>query len=252
MPVHLHGSTRSTAAAAVGMSLRRCAEVWKLGTVGYSEALKLQQKLLAERKAGKIADTVLSLQHPPTFTLGKRRTYHNLLLPEADLNSIGAELHLTERGGDVTFHGPHQAVLYPIVSLREIGYGARRYVESLQAAMVRLAALYGVQARAGAAEEVGVWVEDRKIGAVGVRISGGFTCHGLAFNIDPDLSFFRHIVPCGISDKDVTTLRREAAVSLPADEVIQEQLTGCLVEALGYDEVIWREKSEDLLQHLRH
>ncbi|CAA6668835.1 unnamed protein product [Spirodela intermedia] len=216
------------------MSLRRCADVWKLGTVGYSESLKLQQKLLAERKSGKIADTVLSLQHPPTFTLGKRRTYHNLLLPEADLNSIGAELHVTERGGDITFHGPHQAVLYPIVSLREIGYGARRYVESLQAAMVRLAALYGVKARAGAAEEVGVWVENRKIGAVGVRISGG------------------HIVPCGISDKEVTSLKREAAVSLPADEVIQEQLAGCLVEALGYDEVLWREESEDLLKRLRH
>ena len=224
------------------MSVRRCAEVWKLGRVGYSEALKFQEKLLLERKAGDIPDTVLSLQHPPTFTLGKRRTFHNLLVSEAELRAIGAELHVTERGGDVTFHGPGQAVLYPIVSLREKGLGARRYVEALEASMIRVAAIYGVRARAGGSGEIGVWVGDRKIGAVGVRVSGGVTCHGLAFNVDPDLGFFGHIVPCGIADKEVTSLRKEAAGSLPAEEVVQEQLARCLVEALAYDEVVWKDK----------
>ncbi|CAL5422444.1 unnamed protein product [Camellia sinensis] len=164
-----------------------------LGTINYLEALKLQDKLVSDRKTHKISDTILSLQHPPTYTLGKQRTDHNLLVPEPDLKNIGAELHYTQRGEDITFHGPHQAILYPIRSLWDIGLGARKYVG------------------------------DRKIGAIGVRISSGITSHGLAFNIDPNLSYFKHIVPCGIADKDVTSLRRETDKVLPAEDVIHEQ-----------------------------
>ncbi|KAG0487850.1 hypothetical protein HPP92_006661 [Vanilla planifolia] len=151
------------------MSVSRKLQVWKLGIVDYSAALKLQEKLRTDRKAGMVTDTILSLQHPPTYTLGKRRTYHNLLVTESDLKTMGAELHFTERGGDITFHGPRQAVIYPIVSLRDIGFGARKYVESLELAMVQLASLYGVIAQPGIKGETGAWVGDRKIGAIGVK-----------------------------------------------------------------------------------
>ncbi|XP_020583561.1 octanoyltransferase isoform X2 [Phalaenopsis equestris] len=230
------------------MSLQRKLQVWKMGIVNYLDALQLQQKLCSDRKTGKIPDTILSLQHPPTYTLGKRRTSHNLLVPEADLKNIGAELHYTERGGDITFHGPRQAVVYPIISLRDIGLGARKYVETLELAMIELASLYGVIARPGGKCETGVWVGDEKIGAIGVKISLGITCHGLAFNIDPDLNYFNHIVPCGILDKGVTSLRRETRLDLPADEVIQKELIQCLARLLRYDAIEWREDESYLFE----
>ncbi|XP_034687631.1 octanoyltransferase LIP2, mitochondrial isoform X1 [Vitis riparia] len=223
------------------MRVPRSLEVWKMGTVNYLDALKLQDKLVSRRKTHKISDTVLSLQHPPTYTLGKRRTDHNLLVPESDLKTIGAELHYTQRGGDITFHGPHQAILYPIISLRDIGLGARNYVEKLELTMIELASLYGVKARAGGVGETGVWVGERKIGAIGVRISSGITSHGLAFNIDPDLNYFKHIVPCGIADKEVTSLRRETDLVLPTEEVIHEQLISCFARLFGFSDLIWKE-----------
>ncbi|XP_031121677.1 octanoyltransferase LIP2, mitochondrial [Ipomoea triloba] len=222
------------------MRVPRILEVWKLGTVNYLEALKLQEKLTADRKSLKITDTLLSLQHPPTYTLGKRRTDHNLLVPESELEAMGAELHYTQRGGDITFHGPHQAILYPIISLRDIGLGARKYVENLELTMIELASKYGVKAQAGRTGETGVWVGERKIGAIGVRISSGITSHGLAFNINPDLSYFKNIVPCGIADKEVTSLKREATVELPGEDVIQEELISCFIRLFGYNDIVWK------------
>lgn len=205
-----------------------------MGIVNYRDALNLQEKLVTARKASIIPDTLLSLQHPPTYTLGKRRTDHNLLIPESDLHNLGAELHYTERGGDITFHGPNQAILYPIISLRDVGFGARKYVEKLELTMIEMACLYGVKARAGEKGETGVWVGNRKIGAIGVRISSGVTSHGLAFNVDPDLRYFKHIVPCGIADKDVTSLRKEIEEVLPSEEVVEQQLISCFVKLFGY------------------
>ncbi|XP_057539066.1 octanoyltransferase LIP2, mitochondrial-like [Amaranthus tricolor] len=220
------------------MGARRCLEVWKMGTVSYLNALKLQEKLVSDRKGQKIKDTLLSLQHPPTYTLGKRKTAHNLLVPETELKNMGAELHYTQRGGDITYHGPHQAILYPIVSLRDIGVGARNYVEKLEQTMIELASIYGVQARPGEKGETGVWVEDRKIGAIGVHIQSGITSHGLAFNIDPDMNYFTHIVPCGISDKAVTSLKRETVLELPTEDVIQDQLIDCFAKQFGFSLVL--------------
>ncbi|KAJ4764374.1 Octanoyltransferase [Rhynchospora pubera] len=216
------------------MTVQRTLEVWKLGLVKYLDALKLQEKLMSDRKIGKVSDLVLSLQHHPTYTLGKRKTYHNLLIPESDLKSLGAELHYTERGGDITFHGPRQAVLYPIFSLREIGFGARKYVEGLESVMIEVASMHGVKARPGDKGETGVWVRDKKIGAIGVRISSGITCHGLAFNIDPDLGWYENIVPCGLEGKGVTSLKREVPGELPSDDVIHHQLIQCLARTFQF------------------
>ncbi|KAL3530999.1 hypothetical protein ACH5RR_010321 [Cinchona calisaya] len=179
----------------------RSLEVWRMGVVNYLEALKLQDKLVSDRKAGKITDTLLSLQHPPTYTLGKRRTVHNLLVSELQLKSMGTERHYTQSG----------------------------------------ASLYGVKVRAGESGETGVWVGERKIGAIGFRISSGITSHGLAFNIDPDLSYFEHIVPCGSADKEVTSLNKEVDINLPTEEVIHEQLVSCFERLFGNTNVIWRE-----------
>ncbi|CAN1158010.1 Octanoyltransferase LIP2, mitochondrial [Linum perenne] len=223
------------------MRLARSLHVWKMGTVNYLESLKLQEKLVSERKAHKISDTLLCVQHPPTYTLGKRRTEHNLLISDSELRNLGAQLHYTERGGDITYHGPGQVVLYPIVSLREIGLGARKYVEKLELTMIELASLYGVKASAGQQGETGVWVGDGKIGAIGVRISNGITSHGLAFNIDPDLNYFNHIVPCGIVDKQVTSLRKETCILLPAEEVVHDQLISCFAGLFGFSDLTWKE-----------
>ncbi|WOK95244.1 octanoyltransferase [Canna indica] len=223
------------------MKLQRTLRACKFGIVNYFDALNLQERLVSDRKAGNILDTVLSLQHPPTYTLGKRRTDHNLLVSESDLKAMGAELHYTERGGVITFHGPRQAILYPIVSLREIGIGARKYVEGLESVMIEVTSLYGVNVHPGKAGETGVWVGDRKIGAIGVRISSGITSHGLAFNINPDLNYFKHIVPCGILDKGVTSLRTETKMELPEDEVIHEQLIKPFAKIFQFGDIQWKQ-----------
>ncbi|KAL2942013.1 Octanoyltransferase LIP2 mitochondrial [Bienertia sinuspersici] len=210
------------------MRVGRCLEVWKMGTVNYLNALKLQEKLIPFFPC----NTHL---HTPSENV---KTDHNLLVSEPDLKNLGAELYYTQRGGDITFHGPHQAILYPIISLPDIGVGARSYVEKLEQTMIDLASIYGVQARPGHKGETGVWVGDRKIGAIGVRIQHGITSHGLAFNIDPDMKYFDHIVPCGILDKEVTSLRRETNLELPNDEVIQEQLISCFAKLFGFSSVL--------------
>ncbi|KAK7390981.1 hypothetical protein VNO78_19241 [Psophocarpus tetragonolobus] len=227
-----------------GMGGLRNLEVWKLGVVNYLDALKLQEKLVLGRKLHRRCDTLLSLQHPPTYTVGKRQSVHNLLISKSELETIGAQFHYTQRGGDITFHGPHQAILYPIISLRHMGLGARSFVEKIELTMIQLAAMYGVKACPGQSGETGVWVGERKIGAIGVRICSGITSHGMAFNIDPDLSYFRHIVPCGIADKEVTSLRRETDFVLPEDNIIQEQLVSCFATVFGYSDLIWKEDSD--------
>lgn len=222
---------------------RKVLEVWRMGLVKYGEATDMQNKLVEQRRLGSIPDTLISLQHPPTFTVGKRHTVQNIISPLEVIQSTGAEVHFTERGGDVTFHGPHQAVLYPIISLRESKLGARRYVEGLEDTMIKLAALYKVDARGRLPRETGVWVENRKIGAIGVRISGGgITSHGLALNINPDLSFYSHIIPCGIPDKQVSSLCKESPLELPDEDIVTQQLINTFVEVFSYDEVIWKDK----------
>jgi lipoyl(octanoyl) transferase len=137
------------------------------------------------------------------YTVGKRCTTHNLIAGPEALRALGAELHVTQRGGDVTFHGPGQLVGYPIVHVRRLGCGARAYVEGLEDALCAAAADFGVAAVGRMPGAPGVWVAggERKLGAVGVRISSGVASHGFALNVSTDLSYFRHIVPCGIKDK---------------------------------------------------
>ena len=195
--------------------------VRRLGLVPYNEALDLQKSLVEDRRAGRIPDTLLLLEHPHVITLGVKLAdarAHVVAAPET-LADREVEVIETGRGGDVTYHGPGQLVAYPILDLKPDRQDVHRYVRDLEAVMIRLCADYGV-----AADRItgfsGTWVGDRKIGAIGVRISRWITSHGLAFNVSSDLSYFDLIVPCGISDKGVTSLSREVGRTVTVAEVV--------------------------------
>ena len=181
-------------------------DIRRLGVVAYAEALDLQQTLVEERRAGRIPDTLLLLQHPHAVTLGVRTGgAANVVATPERLAELGVTLVQTGRGGDVTYHGPGQIVGYPILDLRPDRQDVHRYVRDLEEVMIRVCADLGVRA-ARVNGLTGAWVDGAKIGAIGVRISRWITSHGFAFNVTTDLDYFRLIVPCGIRDRGVTSL----------------------------------------------
>jgi lipoyl(octanoyl) transferase len=198
--------------------MQRELTVYRLGTVAYAEALALQERLVEARTAGDIGDVLLLLEHPKVLTLGRRANRDNVLVTEEALKGQGYELFETGRGGDVTFHGPGQLVGYPIVSLAPDRQDVRRYVADLEATMIQVCARYGVEAGRVAGLN-GTWVGERKIGAVGVRISRWVTMHGFALNVNTNLQDFGVIVACGIRDRGVTSLAEELGHQLPIDAV---------------------------------
>ncbi|PRW44247.1 Octanoyltransferase [Chlorella sorokiniana] len=163
------------------------------------------------RRRDEIPDTLLQLEHSPVYTIGKRGSAADFRTAADALAAHGAEIVTIPRGGETTYHGPGQLVVYPIVSLRLLGVGARAYVEGLEDVLVRTLGRYGIAARGRVPGKTGVWVGERKIGAIGVRISQGVTSHGVALNVSTDLSAFQHIVPCGTPDKEVTSIHRQLA-----------------------------------------
>lgn len=193
-------------------------ETQYLGLMSYSEAHELQKRLVDQRKEGEIADTLLFVEHPPTITLGRGAKPKNILFSEAELTKLGVEVHETGRGGDVTYHGPGQLVAYPIFDLKPDRQDVRKYVSNLEEVMIRTCAEFGLNARRIAGCN-GCWIEDRKIGAVGVRISRWVTMHGLAFNVTTDMRHFEYIIPCGITDKGVTSLQAELEQDVPLTQV---------------------------------
>jgi len=195
-------------------------EVRRLGLVRYGEALALQRALVEERRAGRVPDLLLLLQHPPVITLGVRGDggRSHIVASAERLAELGVEISETGRGGDVTYHGPGQIVGYPIVDLRPDRCDVHRYVRNVEDVMIRACADYGVDARR-IDGLTGAWVGDRKIGAIGVRISRWITSHGFAFNVNTDLDSFDLIVPCGIADRGVTSLERLLGRRLPIGEV---------------------------------
>ena len=180
--------------------------VRRLGLVPYADGLELQRRLVEERKADRIPDTLLLLQHPHVLTIGVKKDGRSHILASPDrLTSLGVDVFETGRGGDVTYHGPGQLVGYPIVDLNPDRRDVHRYVRDLEEVMIRVCADYGLEA--GRVKGFsGAWIGDEKIGAIGVRISRWITSHGFAFNVATDVDFFNLIVPCGIADKGVTSL----------------------------------------------
>ncbi|HET7102436.1 MAG TPA: lipoyl(octanoyl) transferase LipB [Terriglobia bacterium] len=177
------------------------------GVVGYEESLLLQHERVAARKAGDIADTLILLEHPPVYTLGRNANPENVLFSPERLRRLGAEAFETDRGGDVTFHGPGQMVGYPILDLTRHRRDLAWYMHSLEEVFIRVAGEFGIQAGRTAGAR-GVWVGNDKLVAMGVHVSRWVTSHGFAFNVNTDLRFFDWIVPCGLHGKGVTSLRK--------------------------------------------
>ncbi len=193
--------------------------VERLGVVPYAEALALQDRLVRQRRAGEIDDTLLLLEHPHVITLGTSADPSHVLLDETERQLVGIELFETGRGGDVTYHGPGQLVGYPILDLKPDRCDLHAYVRDLEEVLIRTCADFGVGARR---EEglTGVWTDAGKIAAIGVRVSSGWiTSHGFAFNVTNDLSYFDAIVPCGIRDRSVASLAQLCATAPSMDDV---------------------------------
>ncbi|MXY47128.1 MAG: lipoyl(octanoyl) transferase LipB [Chloroflexi bacterium] len=190
------------------MSATNTCLVVSFGVMDYLAAYRLQRRVHALVAALEIPDVLLLLEHPHVYTHGRRGQQSHILAPDDALARLGVETHFTDRGGETTYHGPGQLVGYPIVNLRRIGMGVRQYVHTLEQTLVGALAEYGIAAHSDG-KPTGVWVDDRKIAAIGVRVSRSVTMHGFALNVSPDLSFFDHIVPCGMPDACVTSMARE-------------------------------------------
>lgn len=222
--------------------------VLQLGRIDYATALKLQQSLVELRKRGEVGDVLLLLEHTPVITLGRNAKETNVLASREQLAARGVEVFECDRGGDVTYHGPGQLVGYPLFDLRGFNprVGAVEFVRRLEEVLIRTCADFGVAARR-VPGRTGVWTEtsDAKIAAIGVHISRGVTSHGFALNVSTDLDAFQLIVPCGITDKQVTSLAREIS-SAPTLEKVAESVARNF-GAVFQSQVLWVENLDALL-----
>ncbi len=223
-----------------------------LGLVDYQQAWDLQEQLLAETVAIKIAnrnlpDTeqkptenhLIFCEHPHVYTLGKSGKEENLLLNTKELNDVDAQYYKTNRGGDITYHGPGQLVGYPILDLENFFTDIHLYMRHLEEAIINTCAYFGIKA-GRIAGLTGVWLDfdgganPRKICAMGVKTSRWVTMHGLALNVNTDLTYFKNIVPCGIDDKSVTSLKMELGAEIDMNEV-KNELFKNLKELFGFE-----------------
>lgn len=195
--------------------------IYKLGRVPYREALDLQLKLLEMRKNGEIEDTLLLLEHPHTVTIGRRGNMGNLLAAEKYLEKAGIHFEVISRGGDVTYHGPGQLVGYPIMDLNEMGRDIHKYLRRLEETIIVSLEDFGMRGRR-VKGVTGVWVKRHKIASIGVGVKKWITYHGFALNVNTDLSYFDMMVPCGIENVQMTSIRRwlarEEIVDIPEVE----------------------------------
>ena len=199
------------------MSNNRALTASWLGRVDYPAAWSWQRELFLARLDGDVGDSLMLLEHPPTYTLGKRAVEEDLVFDEGQRLARGIELFKVDRGGRATYHGPGQLVGYPILELGE-RYDVLAYLRKLEEVVIRTAADLGIDARRDP-EHTGVWVNSNKIGAIGVKITRGITMHGFAFNVTTDLSMFEGIVPCGIEGRWVTSALAETGARRSVKEV---------------------------------
>ena len=201
-------------------------DVVDLGRRKYEPVLRMQQEMVAERKAGSGKDTLILVEHEPVYTLGRNAKAGNILVSRDELARRGVEVVEIGRGGDVTYHGPGQLVAYPIIDLKALGKGVLWYVSSLERVILETLEDFGIHARTDP-ENRGAWVHNEKIAALGVRITRGVTMHGLALNVEVDMQPYEWIVPCGIRDKGVTSMHRLLA------DVSMEEVKRRVIEHFG-------------------
>ncbi len=201
--------------------------------VGFDEAYERQLRLWESCAASQDGSGHLMLvEHPPTITVGRSGSVADVLADESHLRELGVALRQTNRGGEVTFHGPGQLIAYPIIDLRRRGRDLRRYLRELEAWLVRLCRSYGVDAHAES-PHTGVWVGERKIASIGIAARRWVCYHGVALNVDVDLSWFHLIVPCGLHGVRMTSLREELAEAPPLGEVA-ERAADMFTEQFGF------------------
>jgi lipoyl(octanoyl) transferase len=199
----------------------------RLGIVDYETAHDLQKKILQERIEGKCPDHLILLQHNPVITIGRSGDNKNILVPKALLESFGITVHEIERGGDVTYHGPGQLTGYPIIDLRSYQKDVHWYLRQLEEVIIRFLSDYNIAGKR-VSGYTGVWVGDEKIAAIGVAVKRWVTYHGFALNVNPDLSHFKLINPCGITDKEVTSI-----VKILGHDVSMEEVEDKVVSAFA-------------------
>ena len=200
-------------------------DVIQLGLVPYQEAWDLQLRLHEVVAGGHRPNTIVLLEHSHTYTLGRRGCHEDILIEQSELDRLGIDVHETDRGGEVTYHGPGQLVGYPIIDLRRWSGGPLKYVRALEQVIADVLAEFGIR---GTSEghPTGVWVDDRKVAAIGVKVGRRVTTHGFALNVSTDLSYFQHIVPCGMPLARVTSMCQElGSTLLSVDEVIPVVVT---------------------------
>lgn len=203
---------------------RRVCEARWLGLVQYSEGLRIQQSAVERLSSREAPEQLLLLEHPHVLTLGRGADNSNILADQKQLQSNSVEVHETGRGGDVTYHGPGQLVGYPIINLKPDRCDVHRYVRDLEEVLIRTISDFGVTG-SRIRGLTGVWVGNEKIAAIGVRIARWITSHGFALNVNTDLNYFSMIVPCGISDKGVTSLSRLLGRRIELSEVARVAAT---------------------------
>lgn len=192
--------------------------VVELGRRGYHDAWELQRRLVDARQKGEVPDVLLLTEHPPTFTLGRGGDPAHLLASEHDLTALGATFVETDRGGDITFHGPGQLVGYPIFDLRRWKRDVGAYLRALEDVLIRAVGETGIPC--GRVEGLtGVWHESGKLASIGVRVSRWVTSHGFALNVSTDLEYFKHIVPCGIVDRPISSMENVLSTPVARDRV---------------------------------
>jgi lipoate-protein ligase B len=189
--------------------------VLEFDRISYDDAFELQKKLVAARLKNQIDDTLLLLEHDPVFTANRSQTFQNILAPTDMLEREGIQVCRTDRGGDVTYHGPGQIVGYSIMDLKQQGKDLHRYIRNIEQVLINTLAEYSIKAGRDT-QHPGVWVGSEKIAAIGIAVKNGWiTMHGFALNVDPNMQHFQMIVPCGITDKGVTSI--SALLGRPVD-----------------------------------
>ena len=213
-----------------------------LGFIDYKEAWDLQKSTFENRYKKKVNDVFYLLEHPHTYTLGKVADRKHLVGTDEYLSKNKISVYDIDRGGDITYHGPGQIVGYPIIDLNEWEKDTHKYLRALEEVIILTCAHYGLK---GTREPkyTGVWIEDRKIAAIGIKVGHWITMHGFAFNVNTDLSLFAGIIPCGIPDKDVTSLNRELGRKIDINEV-KTLLVKNFKEVFNYDLVTTLSKEE--------
>lgn len=219
----------------MNQSTFRILDYFNLGLIDFQQAWDLQKKLFTQRIENKINDTLILLEHPHTFTLGKVADKKNLIWNENQLQENEVKVFEIDRGGDITYHGPGQIVGYAILDLKSWYQDTHKYLRALEEVIINVLKDFSI---VSARKEglTGVWIDDRKICAIGIKISRWITMHGFAFNVNTDLNLFNGIIPCGISDKDVTSLEKELGGKQNLNEV-KERIVRSFMEVFNYNEV---------------